>query len=482
MRTIQIFLYIAIVSLLVSCSQKQMDVVNRDRNNALDMPTKTIIPDIELKTAFEVAGTDLAWYATVYIEHSAGTWAQSATADKRVAQNDASLFNNNWVSIYDILNACKAVLSKTEPGGSESDNHWARGIALVCTAYNLAYATDLWGEVPWTEALLGPANLQPKYDKQSFLYPIIQTLLDSAISNLSRTTIKFGGYDYIYGGNQNLWIKAAWSLKARYYLRLTQRDPDASTKALAALANGFASNSDNFMFSSYEAQATGENPWYQFLNDRTHLSSGKTLYDLMNARNDPRIPVYFSQIDTSTDPKVVKLAYVPAPNGTAIETQGGIYSTSLLTINGRTAPTPLMTYHELKFIEAEAKFRNGDATWQTSLKDAIKANFDFHGAVDTINYFDTQVLPRLTEGNELNEIITQKYIAFYEFEPVEAYNDYRRVGIPTMNNPNNHTATGGFVNRYAYAISEVSSNSAHVPKINVFVNKVWWAGGDELVP
>jgi hypothetical protein len=481
MRTIKIFLYLAIVSLLFSCSQKKMDYVNQDRNDALDMPSKTIIPDIELKTAFEVAGTDIAWYATVYIEQSAGTWAQSASADKRVAQNDASLFNNNWVSIYDVINECKAVLKKTEPSGTEPDNYWARGIAFTMEAYNLAYATDMWGEAPWTEACLGAANLQPKFDKQSFIYPQIQMLLDSAISNLGKTTIKYGAFDYIYGGDQNLWIKAAWSLKARYWMRLTDRDTQAAANALACIANGLGSNDDNFLFNKYEASATGENPWYQFLNDRTHLSSGQTLYDLMNDRNDPRIPAYFTQVDTSSDPNVVKLAYMPAPNGTAIETQGGIYSTSLITQDGQTAATPLMTYHELKFIEAEAKFRTGDATWQTSLQDAITANFTFHGvADDPVAYFTTSVLPRLTSGNELNEIITQKYISFYEFEAVEAYNDYRRVGIPTMHNPNNLTATGGFVNRFPFAISEVSSNSAHVPKINVFVNKVWWAGGDEL--
>ena len=470
MKTIKIVLYIVIVIFLVACSEKKMDYVNQDRNNASDMPTKSILPDIELKTAFEVAGTDIPWYATVYIEHSAGTWAQSATADKRVAQNDASLFNNNWVSIYNILKSCKAILTKTGPGGSESDNYWARGITQVITAYNLAYATDMWGEVPWSEALQGAANLQPKFDKQSVIYPQIQGLLNEAISNLGKTTIKFPGYDYIYGGDQNLWIKAAWSLKARYFLRLSLRDANAYDSALACIPKGFSSNADNFEFHSFEASATGENPWYQFLNDRTHLSAGKTLFDLMDARKDPRISAYFTQISGE---------YVPAPNGTATETQGGIYSTSLITENGQTAPIPLMTFHELKFIEAEAKFKKGDDTWQTALKDAITANFEFHGVQDTTNYFDTQVTPLLTVGNELNEIITQKYIAFYEFEATEAYNDYRRVGIPTMHNPNNLTA--GFVNRFPFAISEVTSNSAHVPSINVFTSKVWWAGGDELV-
>ena len=472
MKTIQIFLYIAIVSFLVSCSEKKMDFVNQDRNDAADVPTVNILPDAELVTAFEVNGTDIAWYATVYIEHSAGTWAQSWDADQRQAQNASSLFNNSWVFIYQGMNECNVILQKTDPvSGSEPTNYWARGIAYVLMAYDLAYATDMWGEVPWTEALKGAGNPQPKYDKQSFIYSELQRLLDSAINILPKTISTAPANDYIYGGDQNLWIKAAWSLKARYHLRLSQRDPDAYAKALQDIPSGFASNADNFLFNVYTTAASGQNPWFQFLQDRTHLSAGQTLYDLMNERNDPRIPAYFTQVDG---------AYVPAPDGAALQTQGGVYSTSLITLNGETAPTPLMTYHELKFIEAEAKFKSGDATWQTSLAEAIAANFDWHGVSGADTYFTDDVLPRLTEGNELNEIITQKYIALYEFEATEAYNDYRRVGIPTMHNPNNVTV--GFVWRFPYALSEVSSNPSNVPNVNIFVDKVWWSGGNELVP
>ncbi len=245
-------------------------------------------------------------------------------------------------------------------------------------------------------------------------------------------------------------------------------------KALAAIAaGGFTSNADNFSFAKYEATATGENPWYQFLNDRTHLSASQTIYDLMNARSDPRIPVYFLQVDG---------AYAPAPNGTATESQGGLYSTSALTANGQTAATPLMTYHELKFIEAEAKFRTSDATWQASLQEAVEANFLFQGltVAEGTTYFTDQVLPLLTAGNELKEILTQKYIAFYEFEAIEAYNDYRREPtFLTLNNPYNLTASAGFVWRFPYPSSEDASNSANIPDIDVFADKVWWAGGTE---
>lgn len=453
-----------------------MDEINRDLNNATNMGAQQLLPDVILKSTFETTATDIAWYATVYIEHSAGTWAQSANADKRIGQTDATLFNNSWNNLYDVLMVLNDMLKKTDPSTGTEVNPYARAIAQILTAYNLAVLTDMWGEVPWTEALKGAENLQPVYDQQSTIYPKIIQLLDDGIATMNSVTTFSVVGDYIYGGSsataRTRWIKAANSLKARYCMRLSNVDNQSAAKALAAIsAGGFVSNAENFSFAKYEATATGENPWYQFLADRTHLSVSQTLYNIMNARSDPRIPVFFNQVGS---------IYNPAPNGTAQQVQGGVYSTSRLTSNGRTAATPLMTYHELKFIEAEAKFRASDATWQASLQQAIESNFTLNGltSANAATYFTAQVLPRLTAGNELNEILTQKYIALYEFEAIEAYNDFRRVpSFLTLNNPFN--ATVGFVWRFPYPTSEDASNSAHIPDINVFTSKTWWAGGSE---
>jgi hypothetical protein len=191
----------------------------------------------------------------------------------------------------------------------------------------------------------------------------------------------------------------------------------------------------------------------------------------MDVRNDPRIDAWFEALNDTIR---------PAESGEAVQTQGGVYSQSLITANGRTAATPIMTYHELKFIEAEAKYRTNDATWQAALQEAVEANFVFHGldlATGT-DYFTTEVVPRLGSGVELVEILLQKYIGCFEHEAIEAYNDYRRVPqFLTLNNPKNQTV--GFVWRYPYPTSEEASNSANIPEVNVFSDKVWWAGGSE---
>ncbi len=220
MKTFKILL-ITIASLLIaSCSEDIMDEINKDVNNALSMSAQSELPDVILKSAFETTGTDIAWYATVYIEHSAGTWAQSLDADKRIGQAAATLFNNNWNNIYDVLMILDDMIKKTDPATGEEDNLYARAIAQILTAYNLAVLTDMWGEVPWTEAIKGAENLQPVYDKQSEIYPKIIQYLDDGIATMNSVTTFSTAGDYIYGGSASTakakWIKAANSLKARY--------------------------------------------------------------------------------------------------------------------------------------------------------------------------------------------------------------------------------------------------------------------------
>jgi hypothetical protein len=469
----RIFYLIMIFPLLFACSEDVMDEVNKDQNNALQMDANNLLPDLLLKSAFETTATDLAWYATVYIEHNAGTWNQSHQADRRLGQESSSLLNNSWNSLYDVMNIAKTIIDKTDPTtGTEPINTGVRAIAHIMMAYNLATATDFWGEVPYAEAFKGASNLNPSYQKQSELYPIIIKLLEDAIKTLDATaTIPVGGKDYIYRGSVASWRKAANSLLARYNLRLVNvNGAQAAQNALNAIAAGaFESASDQFALDGFVFDLPGANPWGEFYYLREHLSVSTTIFDLMMERNDTaRAAMYFN----STDPDDI------APIGQAVQTQGG-YAQSNYTSGWDIAwesPIYMMTYHELKFIEAEAKFRTGDDTWKASLQEAVQAAFDFHGK-EIGTYFEVEVEPRLTAGNELKEIITQKYIAFYDREAIEAYNDYRRTGFPTMMNPNN--ATVGFVNRAPFALSEVSSNSANVPSVNIFTDKVWWAGGAE---
>ena len=171
------------------------------------------------------------------------------------------------------------------------------------------------------------------------------------------------------------------------------------------------------------------------------------------------------------------------------------------------APTLLISYHKVKFLEAEALCRLGGRLGEakTALKDAVTAGFENLGnsiidAADTWiydgdsdlgadvaeAYFTDEVEP-LFDANPLQETMIQKYLAFFgaSGESLEAYNDYRRLkgageNFIVLKNPQNSSK---FPLRFGYGADDVLANpevkAAFGDGQYVYSEAVWWAGGNK---
>lgn len=454
-----------------------MDKINSNPNNPTDVASKYIITDVITSTAFNCTGSDLNFYASVYMEHNVGIYGQMYTAEIRQACTDATTYDNIWGLLYANLNDLKTVIKKCSTGGTEAGNVTTLGIAQILTAYNLAILTDLFGDVPWTEACQPGVIFTPKVDKQQDIYVAINKSLDDAIANLKTTSTfpSLGSQDFIYGGSAAKWLKAAYGLKARYAARLAVQKPDWD--AVIANANlSFANASEEFTFNKYDG-TTAISPNYEFQNDRDYFGASASLNHKIAERNDPRASLFFVKY-----PGTANLLF--APNGTTDQTQGKYGISGLLS---PTEPTHLMSYHELKFLLAEAYARKNDLTnAEIALKDAISAAFVNVGltAADATTYYTANIASKFA-ANPLQEIMVQKYLAFYDQESIEAYNDYRRLEAMgnhfiTLDNPINSSSTYGFPQRFAYGKTDLDANPnilAAYKNVNIFKDKVWWAGG-----
>ncbi|HWR99475.1 MAG TPA: SusD/RagB family nutrient-binding outer membrane lipoprotein, partial [Prolixibacteraceae bacterium] len=170
-----------------------------------------------------------------------------------------------------------------------------------------------------------------------------------------------------------------------------------------------------------------------------------------------------------------------APNGKPQEIQK-YYGYSGLT--STTAPTYLLSFHELQFLKAEAYVRQSPANTiaaEAALIEGIKAAFVKVGltAADATTYYNTSVKALFT-ANPLKEIMNQKYLSEYEDEGVEAFNDYRR--LKGMNETHvTLVNTLQFPLRFSYGSSDVTTNpnvrDAYGDGSYVYTEKVWWAGG-----
>lgn len=463
---------------LWSCSESVMDEINENINDPSDMVSGLIITDAMTASAFSVAGGDFAFYASIYIEHNTGVWGQFYNADIRSSQPTSSTtYDNAWNAVYANLYSLKIVREKCSEGGSEEGNYHTLGIAQILTAYNLAALTDVMGDVPWTEAIQPGVIFTPVLDRQEDIYDDILTFLDEAIANLDKESVyaSLGVQDLIYGGETELWKKFAYGLKARYTMRLSLKTP-AYTDVITFADQSFSSIDEQAQF-NYNG-TTSQSPFYSMFQDRDYYGASQSLHNKLVERSDPRDDVFFmAHPDVGGD-------LVFAPNGTANQVQS---SYSISAISTVTAPTYLLSYHEIEFLKAEANVRlNNLPAAEEALEKAITAAFQKVNigltAAEATNYFNSSVKPRF-DANPLSEVMNQKYIAFFEEEAIEAFNDYRRLramnnNVISLDNPLN---SNRFPLRYSYGSADVTTNfnvrDAYGDGTYVYAENVWWAGG-----
>jgi hypothetical protein len=315
---------------------------------------------------------------------------------------------------------------------ASGENAHTRGLARIYMAVNLGLATNCFGDVPYSEAFLGSENLSPSYDSQEAVYTSIQTLLDDAITDFGISDSQ-GPLGDLVGAN---WVSVAHALKARFYMQLSKRDASASTKALNEISLAFSSNAGSPIF-EFEGTPNGGNPLALFGIQRPNTLIIDPFFANLMA-NDPRMSKYM----------------VANVDGDQLYFQNG--NTDLFWAQ-YSSPNPLISFSELKFLEAESLLRTG-ANHMPALKEAIRANMEFIGISET----DITSYLAMITATDLETIIVEKYKSMYGSNPVQAWNDYRRTGFPTLiANPqgtNGSNPSGVIPRRFIYPDSERLSN------------------------
>ncbi|MDY8134432.1 SusD/RagB family nutrient-binding outer membrane lipoprotein [Aquimarina sp. 2201CG5-10] len=130
-------------------------------------------------------------------------------------------FNGIWSSAYaGILQDIKAL----EPVAQEQGLTYHLGASKIMRAYVLVTLVDLFGDVPYSEALQGNDNLNPMEDAQTDVYIAALNDIDEAITTLATETAVLPGDDMFFAKNnggsvdadlQANWITAAKTLKLR---------------------------------------------------------------------------------------------------------------------------------------------------------------------------------------------------------------------------------------------------------------------------
>ena len=366
----------------------------------------------------------LARLNSMWTQQMAGTDRQYIQqAEYEITEDD---FSNEWNGFYG--GGGLQDMRLIDSLATEANDLIFRGISKVWEAFAMGTVTSIWGDIPYSEAVAGIDN--PKLDPQADVYVALQTLLDEAIADLSSGTgVGPGNIDMIYGGDPALWVNLAHTLKARFYLHTAEQDPTAYAKALTEAQQGIADSTGD-MKTLHTDAATENNIWFQFFRDRdSYMRAGKTLVDTMLARNDPRLPNYFSRNQQGQ--------FVGAAQG---EPQAAKHSSlSAIRLNPAYSQ-PLVTWAENQLIIAEAAFKTNNTGLAQSSLNLVRQGVG---------------LPPLSlSGNALlHAIMIEKWITL--FQNIEAINDYRRTCSPNLV-PAAGAAT--IPGRIFYAFSERNTN------------------------
>lgn len=461
---LSIFLVAGCTLLGAGCT-KFLDI-NSDPNNPLKVKEAQILGPVEISTSTTVVGGLYGTVTAYWMQQLSLNQASPSLESYTITPVDA---DNTW-NYYLYPNVFQNLNTMIDLAEQQRHPEYA-AIGKALFAYNLAIATDLWGNIPYTQAFKIPTIMQPGYDKQEAIYATIQQMLDSSLYYMDQPegAVTPAAEDYIYKGDMKQWKKFVYTLKARYHMRLSKAPGHTAVQeadnALLALQQGFQSNADNALV-AYPGSGQAENPWYMNTGDASGgVVMAQSFIDSLVLRHDPRLAVFATR-GNKGNYAGRRVGDMPAADPDSFSLVNEFYA-------GAAAPLYMATYSEALFIKAEATFiKQGAAAASLVYRDAIAAHMTMLGIPDAAQQTYINSRPALTATNALAQIITEKYVA--GFLSPETYNDWRRTGYPLLK-PYQDEIVKSIPRRWPYPANELLTNPQPDQKVTGS-DRVWWDG------
>lgn len=237
-----------------------------------------------------------------------------------VAGNEFNI-SNAWDNLY--ASALMDINVMIDQATETESPHYL-GIAKLLKAYTYSMMIDAWGSVAYHEFGRGTDNPFASFDDGAEIYPLLFELIDEALGHFEEDSPVDVDGDLVYGGDIDLWIKFANSLKLKMYnqVRLTDMydatavndllsDPDALL--MEEITDGFRlryGSSDNpenrhplFLQDYVNAKGTSYIDPYFYLLMLGDYPNGTVLNPIFVGIVDPRIPYYFFNQLAGDDPQ-----------------------------------------------------------------------------------------------------------------------------------------------------------------------------------
>lgn len=501
--------FFGLIFIISSCT-KDFDEINKNKN---ELDGDNEYPDLLLTGAIEEISDQVH---DVWLGHEIGScWVQHISKvqytdeDRYLPRND--VVNFVWTNLYSGPGIeVQRILKIADKNGL--DNY--KGVALTLKCYLFSVITDLYGDIPYSEAYKIDSTLTPKYDSQESIYIDLIKKLDEANALLDPYELPIKG-DILFNNNIVKWKRFANSLRLRLLLRMSARTEyqtlvsNEFTRMVVTNADDFplfSSNADNAAL-KYLGSFPNNNPLNETYKTRDDHRVSKTLIDQM----------YKSTNHDHPDWRIVVFADTPAAGGYWVGLPNGLTSASAAaylgnglrrtSIIGDSFIQPeskgmLMSYAELNFILAEAVQRGlitGSvyspqmyyeegvaASYYQFASEIIEFTPLYYPAFGSLNMrVDDYLADYMARdgawdsANPLKKIATQKWIAMFD-QGLQAWFEWRRTGIPVLTPAEDGLNSGKIPVRLRYPSDEYSRNGVELNKAvgrqgaDDLNTRVWW--------
>lgn len=447
---------------LAGACTKNFSEINTDPNTATAVNPQYLLSTALVKTAYP-------YQNDAFLDKP----AEAARYITKVRNESDDLFSwspKNWDGYWGALTINKTFHDLSAARGMKQYT----AVSEIIAVFNFAYITDLYGDIPYREALLSKDSsiVHPKYDQQQDIYPSLLSRLTAANDALAVSTqVIDADYDILYGGSELKWRKFANALRLRLLLRIAKHYPTAYTEMQEIVNNPakyplFDSNDDNAELKYLGVNAADSWPGGNLNNKATEIDKfkpAKEMVDTLLRLNDPRLAVWVAPVADADGYTVDGNAYVGVPNAIAspydynggenhISKMAGIFYAN----QSELLHASMMTYAEQCFILAEVvqggKVLVSGETAESLYNKGVLASLSYYG-ISGDSYL---VQEGVKYNGTLSQLITQKWIANFLKGP-EGWFDQRRTGYPVfVTGP--LAAVSEIPSRFKYPTTEQSYN------------------------
>lgn len=411
-------------------------------------------------------------------------------------------------------------------------------MARIMRVYIMHRMTDLYGDIPYSQAGQPAAYSYPVYDRQQDIYADMLNELNEAQTNLQGAgTAPLGTHDVYFQGNTEQWRKFANSLMLRLAMRMSKVDAESARRWVqTAVSNGLLQSvADNVKLEHPEGTTTDDSsePYAKIFSHeaRGEFFLSNVFVDMLKNTDDPRLaligtvcadPTISHQAGSAfqygnSDPTIqngLPIGYNNDPtsnwfigkdypefnNAEVLDSYQSRYSTvNRYTYSNPHSQTYLVTYAQQQLLLAEAAWRgwvegSPQSYYEQGVRAAMEQFSQYTNASALYNQYLTPeaisnyLLENPFDPNDaLRQINTQYWITCF-CDEYESFANWRRSGYPELvsaqrpSNPYPQCATDGSIpRRFQYPSTESQVNMEHYNEAvqrmsggDTFMSRVWW--------